>query len=46
MIKQEGTVKITDITMKKASFAFDKPFEIAFAVLYGFETMVLRIDTD
>lgn len=32
--------------MKKAEFAFDKPFEIAFAVLYGFETMVLKIDTD
>ncbi len=32
--------------MKKASFAFDRPFKIAFAVLYGFETMVLRIETD
>ena len=39
-------MKITEITMKKASFTFNKPFEIAFAVLYGFETMVLRIDTD
>jgi L-alanine-DL-glutamate epimerase-like enolase superfamily enzyme len=39
-------MKITEITMKKAEFAFNKPFEIAFAVLYGFETMVLRIDTD
>lgn len=39
-------MKITEITMKKAEFAFDKPFEIAFAVLYGFETMVLRIETD
>ena len=39
-------MKITDIQVKKASFAFDRPFKIAFAVLYGFETMVLRIDTD
>lgn len=39
-------MKITDITMQKAQFAFNKPFEIAFTVLYGFETMVLRIDTD
>lgn len=39
-------MKITDIRMKKAEFSFNKPFEIAFAVLYGFETMVLRIDTD
>ena len=39
-------MKITDIQVKKASFAFDRPFRISFAVLYGFETMVLRIDTD
>ena len=39
-------MKITEIRIRKASFAFDKPFKIAFAVLYGFETMVLRIDTD
>ena len=37
-------MKITDIQVKKASFAFDRPFRISFAVLYGFETMVLRID--
>lgn len=39
-------MKITGIHVKRAEFAFDKPFKIAFAVLYGFETMVLRIDTD
>ena len=44
--KRTQTMRITDIQVRKASFAFDRPFKIAFAVLYGFETMVLRIDTD
>ena len=39
-------MKITDISFRKAECQFDKPFEIAFAVLYGFETMILRMDTD
>lgn len=45
-ITGKSFMNITDISFKKAEFAFNKPFEIAFAVLYGFETMVLRIDTD
>lgn len=39
-------MKITNITFKKMSFSFDEPFHIAFAVIDGYDTFVLKIDTD
>lgn len=39
-------MKITDISFKKMSFMFDEPFHIAFAVIDGYDTFVLRIETD
>ena len=37
---------ITDIKFQKMSFSFDEPFHIAFAVISGYDTLVLRIETD
>lgn len=39
-------MKITDIKFQKMSFSFDEPFHIAFAVISGYDTLVLRIETD
>ncbi len=39
-------MKITEITFKKMSFSFDEPFHIAFAVIEGYDTLVLRMETD
>ena len=39
-------MKITDIKFEKATFRFEEPFKIAFTVMEGYDTMVLKIETD
>lgn len=39
-------MKITDIKFEKASFEFVEPFKVAFAVMTGYETLVVKIETD
>jgi len=39
-------MRITDIHFKKMTFTFNEPFKIAFAVISGYDTLVLKIETD
>ena len=39
-------MKITDIKFEKATFQFEEPFKVAFTVMEGYDTMVLKIETD
>ena len=39
-------MRITDIHFKKMTFTFNEPFKIAFAVINGYDTLVLKIETD
>ncbi|MCQ2558515.1 MAG: dipeptide epimerase [Oscillospiraceae bacterium] len=39
-------MKITDIQFRKMTFTFNEPFKIAFAVIEGYDTLVLKIETD
>ena len=39
-------MKITDIKFKIATFKFVEPFKIAFAVIEGYDTLVVKIETD
>ena len=39
-------MKITDIRLKKASFRFKEPVHVAFGIIEGYETVIVRMDTD
>ena len=39
-------MEITDIQFKKTSFRFTEPVHVAFGTIEGYETMIIRIDTD
>ena len=39
-------MKITDIQFEKMTFTFHEPFQIAFAVIEGYDTLVLKLETD
>lgn len=39
-------MRITDIQFRKMTFTFNEPFKIAFAVIRGYDTLVLKIETD
>jgi len=39
-------MKITDIRFKKASFRFKEPVHVAFGIIEGYETVIIRMDTD
>lgn len=39
-------MRITDIHFKQMSFSFHEPFKVAFTVIDGYETLVLKIETD
>lgn len=39
-------MKITDIQFKIADFKFNEPFKISFAILQGYQTLVLKMITD
>lgn len=39
-------MKITDIKFEKATFQFMEPFKVAFAVMTGYDTLVVKIETD
>lgn len=39
-------MRITDIRYKKTSFLFQEPFKVAFTVINGYETLVLKMETD
>lgn len=39
-------MKITDIQFKIADFKFNEPFKISFAILKGYQTLVLKMITD
>lgn len=39
-------MKIIDIKFEKATFKFNKPMKIAFMVIEGFDTLVLKMETD
>lgn len=39
-------MRITDIHFRKMTFTFNEPFKISFAVIHGYDTLVLRIETD
>ncbi len=44
--KEVFLLKITDIKFKIATFKFVEPFKIAFAVMEGYDTLVVKIETD
>jgi len=39
-------MRITDIRFRKMTFTFNEPFKISFAVIHGYDTLVLKIETD
>lgn len=39
-------MKITDIKYQIASFQFTEPFKVAFAVMTGYDTLVIKMETD
>lgn len=39
-------MKITDIQFKIANFKFVEPFKVAFAIMEGYDTLVVKIETD
>ena len=39
-------MKISDIQFQKMSFRFHEPFKISFAVIEGYDTLVLKMETD
>lgn len=39
-------MRITDIKFEKAAFLFDEPFKVSFAVMTGYDTLVVKIETD
>ena len=39
-------MKITDIKFEKASFRFNEPMKVAFAIMEGYDTLVLKMETD
>ncbi|MBE6969975.1 MAG: dipeptide epimerase [Ruminococcaceae bacterium] len=39
-------MRITDIRFRKMTFTFNEPFKISFAVIRGYDTLVLKIETD
>lgn len=39
-------MKITDLLFEKGSFTFDEPMKVAFGVLTGYDTLLLKITTD
>ena len=39
-------MKITDIKFEKATFLFEEPFKVAFTVMEGYDTLVLKVETD
>lgn len=39
-------MKITDIKFEKATFRFAKPMKVAFGMMEGYDTLLLKIETD
>lgn len=39
-------MKITDIAFRKMTFSFNEPFKVAFAVINGYDTLVIKVETD
>lgn len=39
-------MRITDIHFRQTAFSFREPFKVAFAVIEGYETLVLKMETD
>lgn len=39
-------MKITEIRFQKASFRFAQPMKVAFAVMEGYETLLVKVETD
>lgn len=39
-------MKITDMQFEKMTFTFHEPFKIAFAVIEGYDTLVVKLSTD
>ena len=35
-------MRITDIRFRKMTFTFNEPFKVSFAVIHGYDTLVLK----